>query len=58
MVETFLLLDTITSEKTEISTTWYIYPTPGRIKQTFETNDSTGDNAHSDGIAICRSSNA
>ena len=43
---------------------------PGRIKQTFETRrlgrvgetgspaHSTGGHAHSDGIAICRSSNA
>ena len=33
MVQTFLLLDTITNEKTvvnmSISTTWHIYPTPG-----------------------------
>ena len=29
MVQTFLLLDTLTNEKTEISTTWHTYPTPG-----------------------------
>ena len=29
MVQTFLILDAITNEKTEISTTWHIYPTPG-----------------------------
>ena len=29
MVQFFLLLDTIANEKTEISTTWHIYSTPG-----------------------------